>query len=68
MKLKFDKTQVFISDEDNGDKWVVEFTGKHRDIDARVYRNGRYEATCSPRGGHANKTAAIMIIKKVVEV
>lgn len=66
MKLKFEKTQVLIIDTDTNDKWVVEFTGTWGHIYGKVYKNGKYITTYSPRGGHANKTMALHIIKTVI--
>lgn len=67
MKLQFEKTQVLITDKDTDDKWIVEFTGSWQNLDGKVYKNGKYVTTYSPRGGHANKTMALMIVKKVAE-
>lgn len=66
MKLQHVSTVVhFIDDFDN--KWAVEFIGTHRDLDGRVFKNGKYISTYRPRGGHANKTIAAHIIKEVIK-
>jgi hypothetical protein len=65
MKLEFEKTEVHVTDKDTGDKWVVQFTGTWQHLDGKVFKNGRYVTTYSPRGGHANKTMAMTIIKAV---
>jgi hypothetical protein len=67
MRLHFEKTQVLIADTDTNDKWIVEFTGTWQKLDAKVYKNGKYITTYSPRGGHANKTTALVIVKNVIE-
>lgn len=65
MKIKFEKTQVLLIDEVTKDRWIVEFTGNHGNLEGRVYKNGIYVTTYSPCGGHANKTMAIMIVKNI---
>lgn len=62
MKLQFEKTEVWISDE-KGNNWMVQFTGEHTKLTSRVFKNGKFICSYLLGCGHANKTKAMQIVK-----